>query len=484
MKKLSFVKKIFAIALSAMVLITMPIYVIAAPNHEECEAKLLQAGDFDLPYDYDGVKQVNLLGIATHDENMNDIERKLTERIYEALTNKRTTISFYLSEGLSREWAMTMYSNVINDHPELFYVSHNYGVDYVGSTMTKIYPHYVLSSSEIDNAKKVFDAGVQKALAVVDSSMDDMQKALAIHDYICENATYDETGDMSHSAYAFFNTGHIVCAGYALSFSYLMKQLGIECEMVTSIPGNHGWNTVKINGKWYQVDCTWDDTGSSSNGYKPDACVGHYYFLKSKEFMVNSDQTHKEQDTFDDCDAVDTTYDSTDWWWHDVKSKIIIKNGNYYYLDHNATSQVVYLRRRAKNGGEIKLSSYNFKCGDSNSENYARMTYLEGKLFVVAYQRDFGVGYGVYAVDINNGTTSLVKAIGAKPMGIGVDNNQIYYQLNGAPNNYITVDKWDAYKKSITKEKGVNYNGYADMNNDKVINAKDYVMLIDQLGYK
>lgn len=483
MKKLFKSKKAIAVILCVVMLIITPISVLAFPNKQECTAKLLQAGDFDIIYDYDGPKQGSLFGVATHDENMTDVERKLSTRIYNALINCQSSISFTF-DYVNPDWMMTMYSNVINDHPELFYVSHNYAVDYsvFGGYATTVYPKYVMAKSEIENAKNIFNAGVEKALATVDSSMDDMQKAMTIHDYICENATYDENGDMAHSAYGFFSTGHIVCAGYALSFSYLMNKLGVPCEMVTSRKMNHGWNVVKINGNWYHVDCTWDDNGSGSHALKSDGRVGHYYFLRSLEFMAS---TRDGIDTFDDCDATDKTYDSGAWWTN-VNTNIYTKNGYYYYLYNDKSIQAVFLRKRSRTGSESNLSRARFKCGTTQTQNDAKLTFLDDNFYIYAID-------GIHCVSKDGKRTSTVMSFSSTPGGIGSENGKLTYEVSGDFDNFRTIDRLSLFKNAITTDKYYNeylnyyipnYNGYVDMNNDGYVNAKDYSLILKENGIR
>ena len=54
---------------------------------------------------------------------------------------------------------------------------------------------------------------------------------------------------------------------YALAFQRIMQEMKIPCMYVKG--KDHAWNMVKLKGKWYFVDVTWDD---SFGGYK--------YFLK------------------------------------------------------------------------------------------------------------------------------------------------------------------------------------------------------------
>ena len=79
-----------------------------------------------------------------------------------------------------------------------------------------------------------------------------------------------------------------VCEGYAKSFKYLMDSVEIPCVIVagegTNSEGsteNHAWNYVELDGKWYAIDCTWDDPiiiggGKLSNSAK------YKYFLKGE----------------------------------------------------------------------------------------------------------------------------------------------------------------------------------------------------------
>ena len=76
-----------------------------------------------------------------------------------------------------------------------------------------------------------------------------------------------------------------VCEGYAKAFKYMLDSFGIESTLVigtaTNSQGeseNHAWNYVKLNGRWYAVDCTWDDP-IIVGGFSNDE-IKYTYFLK------------------------------------------------------------------------------------------------------------------------------------------------------------------------------------------------------------
>ncbi len=87
-----------------------------------------------------------------------------------------------------------------------------------------------------------------------------MKKVKAIHDYVVKHVSYD-TSYQAYTAYEALANRSAVCQGYTLLTYQLMRQAGIQTRFVTG-KGNgqaHAWNLVKIEGKWYHLDTTFDD---------------------------------------------------------------------------------------------------------------------------------------------------------------------------------------------------------------------------------
>lgn len=95
---------------------------------------------------------------------------------------------------------------------------------------------------------------------ILTKDMNDHQKEKTIHDWIVSHIAYD-TRLVSHSAYDGLIKGKTVCQGYALITYEMMKQAGIPVRIVegTSRGIAHSWNLVRIGGKWYQLDSTFND---------------------------------------------------------------------------------------------------------------------------------------------------------------------------------------------------------------------------------
>lgn len=109
-------------------------------------------------------------------------------------------------------------------------------------------------------------------------SKGDYTKIKLIHDFVCRTTEYDwdtanetDYNGLSYTAYGAVLEHKAVCQGYAALFYRLCKEVGLDCRIITG--ENHVWNIVKLDGFYYEVDCTWDDT-NEEDGYK--------YFLKGK----------------------------------------------------------------------------------------------------------------------------------------------------------------------------------------------------------
>ena len=117
-----------------------------------------------------------------------------------------------------------------------------------------------------------------------------------IHDSLINNIEYDQntTSKSTYSIYGAFIEKKCVCDGYARAFKYLANAAGIECELIqgtaTNSSGkteNHAWDAVKLNGKWYYIDVTWDDPIIIGRGIVLNKYYYQYFLKGSKTFEEN-----------------------------------------------------------------------------------------------------------------------------------------------------------------------------------------------------
>lgn len=112
--------------------------------------------------------------------------------------------------------------------------------------------------------------------AKVKNSDSDREAVRKIAYWICKHTKYAYGQYDNAEAGTLFSKGRGVCRDYSDAFWAMCKVSGIQCEYYAGTVtggGKHGWNRVKIEGKWYWIDVTWMDCGKSIN---------KNYYLKRK----------------------------------------------------------------------------------------------------------------------------------------------------------------------------------------------------------
>lgn len=138
----------------------------------------------------------------------------------------------------------------------------------------------VVYKSTADQEKKV-DAKVKSVLNGLKlTNATDYQKVKAIHNYIIKRVSYDQTYS-KYTAYDALIKKTAVCEGYTAVAYRMFTDAGIECRIITGIAdgGAHSWNIVKVDGKWYNIDLTWDDPITNTG----EQILTYNYFLKNEK---------------------------------------------------------------------------------------------------------------------------------------------------------------------------------------------------------
>lgn len=126
------------------------------------------------------------------------------------------------------------------------------------------------------------------------SGMSDLQKAVKIHKWIMDRVTYD-TQDVDNKknhvdASVFLHKKgsqyYTVCEGYARIYRILMNKAGVQTIAVSG--NDHAWNMIKLAGKWYHVDCCWDDQiYDDPNANRSQAGYYTYFLCTDAQFKGN-----------------------------------------------------------------------------------------------------------------------------------------------------------------------------------------------------
>ena len=114
-----------------------------------------------------------------------------------------------------------------------------------------------VSSPNYPSVNSIVQSAVAQCNAETDGS--DYAKALWLHDWLLNKLDYDKSLKWS-SAESALTRGLGTCQSYESAYSKLLTAAGIENAETRDTYDGHTWNAFKINGEWYQVDCTWDDS--------------------------------------------------------------------------------------------------------------------------------------------------------------------------------------------------------------------------------
>lgn len=214
---------------------------------------------------------------------LTDTEQHLYRQIY--ANAKDLYPVFSPVEAVTSSSLKNVFSAVYNDHPELFWLETTYAYKYLETGQCiEIALLFNRTAADLETARAFMDHNANILLEHAQTLPNDYEKERFIHDSILNLASYNIRAEMNQSAYSALAVRQSVCAGYARAFQYLLQQLGIPAYYCTGYAGeNHAWNIVELDGEYYNVDTTWDDTG-----------LGTYdYFNKSDDTFAS---THLRQD--------------------------------------------------------------------------------------------------------------------------------------------------------------------------------------------
>lgn len=114
--------------------------------------------------------------------------------------------------------------------------------------------------------------------------------ALYLHDWLLDQLEYDKSLKWS-SAESALTRGLGTCQAYESAYAKLLTAAGIENAETRDTYDGHTWNAVKLDGEWYQVDCTWDDT---SDNFYGDLDQRHLYFCLTDGLMAIAHPGHEK----------------------------------------------------------------------------------------------------------------------------------------------------------------------------------------------
>ena len=203
---------------------------------------------------------------------------KVEQAVYHAMkTGFSEMASSFLVPRVEAKELAEVFFRMRLDCPEIFYaVSFKYR-SYRDSGNLEIIPEYLFEKAKVKDHQKAMKARVEKLVRPA-MKLSEKEKEQYIHDFICQNVRYDKLKKpYSHEIIGPLGQGVGVCEGIAKTVKILCDQLGIWCIIAISeanpekkIKYRHAWNVVRIDGKYYHLDATFDNSLGKSEMIRYD----------------------------------------------------------------------------------------------------------------------------------------------------------------------------------------------------------------------
>ncbi len=208
---------------------------------------------------------------------------------YEQLNKEQQKAYYAMKEGLlqlqdsfavpmlTKKELSDIYFMIRMDCPEIFYsVTFTYRY-YPDSSAVEMIPKYLFTKDKIKEHRQAMESRVKK-LARQAADLDEKGKELYIHDFIVENVKYDKLKkEYSHEIIGALGNGVAVCEGMAKAVKILCDEMNLWCIIALSeanpdkgIKYRHAWNVIRINGQYYHMDATFDNTLSRDDTVRYD----------------------------------------------------------------------------------------------------------------------------------------------------------------------------------------------------------------------
>lgn len=221
----------------------------------------------------------------------------------ERTIRKMNALIFTSDVELSKKDLLDAQMAFVYDHPEVFWVTYFAKSDVNNVSGVNTGKHYYMYSPVMayDIALCKGDAEayygyLKMALNAMDLKKSDTtyDKVKRIHDYIIKNYSYStygyklngKTADDTRSVGRMLTMKRGCCVGYSKLMKAFCDYYGISCTLVSGT--DHMWNAIQINGKWYALDVTWDDTDGKQKNSKEQ----YQYFLKGEKTFL-ADVSHR-----------------------------------------------------------------------------------------------------------------------------------------------------------------------------------------------
>lgn len=307
-----------------------------------------------------GMETTFLASHETYRDQLDTVGKRIYDALEEGLANGCYSIQVSLSgvgtdKATVERYLYGAYAAYDNDHPlETCGTTREVGYSGYGSTYTLNVKVFYDDASYANLKRTALAKAVE---AFYEQFADDGMTTKAaldqyryIYEYLGENCYYnypvlndelggtnkydDEIRSVVHNAFGALvgfpktdgaEQGAVVCQGYADAYLLLCQRAGLPCVVVSGEArenkvftgaANHMWNAIKLDGKWYAVDVTWDDCDMTySNETNPglisgvvDVSMTEFQYFTDNRYFLTQNSSMNDHRVYSQC-----TFDDIDW---------------------------------------------------------------------------------------------------------------------------------------------------------------------------
>ncbi|MBE6724620.1 MAG: hypothetical protein E7576_05400 [Ruminococcaceae bacterium] len=344
------------------------------------------------------------------------------DAMYDAIASGKGSLDLY-DFRVSVDDFLDIYSDLFTTAPEFFFLSPRvvyHTTDGVFSQhVVDVYFNYDMNRDEREAASALYENELSYIVSLVPDHLSEAERALFVHDYLIANYAYDET-ETIYDAYRLFRTRTGVCQAYALAYSAILRELGMESALAVSPEMGHAWNVIRVDGEWYHVDLVYDDPQPDRTGR-----VLHDYFLLTDDQIRGKD--HSSWECAVNCTS--RTYAKNPL-WAGVSSRMVPAGGSWYYID--STARKVYRSSLSRAGREEVFSFGERWMYEEDSRRYwvgvfSGLSLYKGSLVLNTPDE-------VWLCDPETGESLPVLAPEGVIFGSNVYKGTLEYLVNDSPN--------------------------------------------------
>lgn len=249
---------------------------------------------------------------------LNKREQAIYRAFYDGVIAHQDIIPIPVKDAFPEDVFERIFDAITKDNPLIYYLNQSTcscARDRFGHFA--ICPQYFLPKEKVREYNRKIEKEVNQLAGKLKlTEGTEYEKEVKIHDWICQNISYDEEGAdtskpirviTSHSIIGVFAHHKAQCEGIAKAVKVLLNAVDVKCIVVTGKAVqsgknvSHAWNIVDIGGNPYQLDVTWDIGDAESGKHRTE----YAYFNLTDSLMQKE---HKADGKLPECSAEAANY--------------------------------------------------------------------------------------------------------------------------------------------------------------------------------